>query len=556
VTADLVITGGYVIDGTGAPRQRADVAVTGGRISAIGSGLEGREVLDADGQVVAPGFIDIHTHYDAQVFFDPALTPSSHHGVTTVVAGNCGFSLAPTRPELRELVARTLENVEDMDFDVLLAGVPWDFVTFPEYLDSVRRRGSVLNYAAYLGHTALRLFAMGEEAYDRAATDDEIAAMATSLREAMDAGAAGFATSFAPPHRGAGGKPVPSRLADRREFEALLAVMAAGRRGVVSVAPGETIGIDALYELQPKVGLPFTYGALLTNPNGSHERLLDVNRKGWAGGAQVWPQVTPRPLAFMFTMDAPYLLNISPMFAELGAVSIATRRAAYADAEWRAKAWRSFEGVAMPPRWDTYEFADNAAQPQLDGVRVAERAAAGNITPLDVLLDAALTTDDLRLRVRCIVANDDRDAVAGLLREEHCTLGLSDAGAHVGQLCDAPQATDFLGNWVRDRELMSLEAAVRKLTGVQADLLGFPDRGYLRTGAFADVVVFDPATVAPGPLRRVSDFPGGSERLTADQPSGVTHVLVNGVPVRRDEVPVDDDRRGRPGHLVSPAVRP
>ncbi len=167
MTADLVITGGWVVDGTGAPRRRADVAIAGGRITEIGAGLEGRQTIDAAGQVVAPGFIDIHTHYDAQVFFDPALTPSCHHGVTTVVAGNCGFSIAPTRPELRELIARTLEKVEDMDFDVLLAGVPWDFTTFPEYLDSVRNRGSVLNFAAYIGHTALRLFVLGEEAYSR-----------------------------------------------------------------------------------------------------------------------------------------------------------------------------------------------------------------------------------------------------------------------------------------------------------------------------------------------------------------------------------------------------
>jgi N-acyl-D-aspartate/D-glutamate deacylase len=546
VTADLVIAGGVVIDGTGEPRHHADVAITGGRIAEIGARLTGRETIDAAGQVVAPGFIDIHTHYDAQVFFDPALTPSSHHGVTTVVAGNCGFSLAPTRPELRELIARTLENVEDMDFDVLLAGVPWDFVTFPEYLASVRRHGSVLNYGAYIGHTALRMFVLGADAYERAATDDEIDAMAAAVREAMEAGAAGLATSFAPPHNGADGKPVPSRRAERREFEALLDAMAAGGRGVVSVAPGEMLGIDALYELQPRVGLPFTYGALLTNPSGSHDRLVALNRAGWEAGAQVWPQVTPRPIVFAFTMDQPYLLNVNPAFGELGTSTMEQRRQAYADPVWREQAWARFEGVSMPPRWDTYE---------LDEGKVAELAAARATTPLDVLLDAALATPDLQVRVRCVVANDDEEAVARLLRERTCTLGLSDAGAHVGQLCDAPQATDFLGNWVRERDLMPLEAAIPKLTSVQADLFRFPDRGYLRPGAWADVCVFDPETVAPGPLRRVRDFPGGSERLTADAPIGVTHVLVNGVPIRRDGVPVELEQGSRPGHLVSPAVR-
>ena len=379
--ADVVISGGTVVDGTGQEGFRADVAIADGRIVAIGDGLRGREHLDADGHVVAPGFIDIHTHYDAQVFFDPALTPSSHHGVTTVVAGNCGFSLAPTRPELRELVARTLENVEDMDFDVLLEGVPWDFEDFPSYLESVRRSGSVLNFGAYLGHTALRLFVMGEQAYERSATEDEVARMAQVLREGMAAGAAGFATSFAPPHNGAGNRPVPSRVADRAEVDALLDVMREVRRGVVSVAPGTTFGPDVLYDIQPAIGIPFTYGALLTSPTGSHKRLLGLNQKGWAAGAEVWPQVTPRPLAFAFTMAAPYLLNVNPLFAELGDDDEAARRRAYADAGWREKAWLAFADVAMPPRWDTYEIAESPSNPRLEGARVGLLAEAAGGYP-------------------------------------------------------------------------------------------------------------------------------------------------------------------------------
>src|SRR3984893_15170780 len=203
--SDLVIRGGTVIDGSGAPGVRADVALDAGKITAIGTGLAGDRELDATGHIVAPGFIDIHTHYDAQVFWDPALTPSCFHGVTTVVAGNCGFSIAPTRPEHRDLIARTLENVEDMDVAALAAGIPWDFETFPEYLDSVQRRGVVLNFAAYIGHTALRLYAMGDDAYERVATAAEVARMQGIVRESMRAGAAGFATSFAMTHRGADG---------------------------------------------------------------------------------------------------------------------------------------------------------------------------------------------------------------------------------------------------------------------------------------------------------------------------------------------------------------
>src|SRR3989440_350783 len=247
---ETVIKGGTVHDGTGAPGVQADVAIAGGRITEIGPNLDGDRVLDAGDCVVAPGFIDIHTHYDAQVFWDPALTPSCFHGVTTVVAGNCGFSIAPTREEHHELIARTLENVEDMDVAALAAGIPWDFATFPEYLGSVAKHGVGINFAAYIGHTALRLFVMGDDAYERTATDEECTGMQDVLRDAMDAGAAGFATSFAFPHRGIDGKPVPSRFADRAEFEALLDTMREVGRGVVSIAPGEPCPPSDMYDLQ------------------------------------------------------------------------------------------------------------------------------------------------------------------------------------------------------------------------------------------------------------------------------------------------------------------
>jgi N-acyl-D-amino-acid deacylase len=552
--AELVIRGGTVVDGTGAPGVRADIAITGGRVTAIGDGLTGDRELDAGGHVVAPGFIDIHTHYDAQVFWDPALSPSCFHGVTTVVAGNCGFSIAPTRPEHRELIARTLENVEDMNVASLAAGIPWDFATFPEYLASVGRRGVGLNYAAYIGHTALRLFVMGDDAYERAATPDEVARMQTVLGEAMDAGAAGFATSFAVTHRGVDGKPVPSRFCERSEFEALLAVMAKQKRGVVAIAPGDQCSIDDMYALQPSTGVPFTYGALLTSPTGGHKRLVDVNHEGWANGAQVWPQVTPRPLSFSMVMAEPFTLNINRELGALMGTSLAERRAAYSDPMWRERAVEAFEQqITMKPRWDTYEIGESNAHPELIGRRLDGIAIERDTTPFNALLDLALDEPDLALRVKCVIANDDKDDVGRLLGEEHCTLGLSDAGAHVGQLCDAPQATDFLGHWVRDRNLMPIEQAVHKLSGVQAAIFGLPDRGTLKVGNWADVVVFDAATVAPGPVRRVRDFPADAERLTADQPVGVRHVLVNGTPVQVDGARVEGDLR--PGHIVRPSVR-
>ncbi len=552
--SDLVIRGGTVIDGTGAPGVAADVAIDNGRITEIGSGLSGDRVLDADGHIVAPGFIDIHTHYDAQVFWDPALTPSCFHGVTTVVAGNCGFSIAPTRAEHRNLIARTLENVEDMDVAALEAGVPWDFATFPEYLASVESRGMGLNFAAYIGHTALRLFVMGDAAYERAATAAEIEQMQTVVREAMDAGAAGFATSFAPTHRGVDGKPVPSRFAERVEVEALLAALRDSGRGVAAFTPGETLGVKDLYELQPQLGVPFTYTALMTMPNGAHKAMLEMSRAGRAAGAQVWPQVSPRPLQFSMSLAEPFTLNVNKNFAALMSSGLAERRAAYADGAWREatlKEWESGQQFAKP-RWDTYVLAESAAHPELMGRRLSEVAQERGARPFDLLLDVALDEPDLSLRVACILANDDVGELHTVLTEDGCTLGLSDAGAHVGQLCDAPQATDYLGNWVRDRSLTTWESAVHRLTARQADIFGLADRGRLVPGAWADVAVFDPATVGPGPVRRVADFPAGSQRLTADAPTGVRHVLVNGTPIRVDGA---QDLDARPGQLAKPALR-
>jgi N-acyl-D-amino-acid deacylase len=554
----VVIRGGTIIDGTGTPGFLGDLAISDGRIRAIGKPGElpdGDLVLDATGCVVAPGFIDIHTHYDAQVFWDPAMSPSCYHGVTTVVAGNCGFTIAPVRPGDRDLIARTMEKVEDMDPATLLEGVPWDFETFPDYLASVERHGMVLNYAAYIGHTALRLYAMGDGAVGRAATEDETARMAEAVVEAMEAGAAGFATSFAITHRGADGNPIPSRYAEREEIIALCQAVASTGRGVIAVNGGDNLSLPECYELQPLIGLPFTFTAVLTNPMGTHIKAAELNRAGWANGAEVWPQVSPRPLSFSMNMIEPFTLNTNPVFAELMPVSVEDRAVAYADPAWRDRvrtAWANRQGLV--PRWDTYEVMESVAHPEHVGRRLASIADETSADPFDVMLDLALGETDLRnIRIKAVLANDDPEGVAMLLAEPGMTLGLSDAGAHVGQLCDAPQATDLLGNWVRDRGVITIEAAVRKLSGQQADIFGFADRGYLRKGAWADVVVFDPATVAPGPLRRVRDFPADGERLTADQPTGIRHVLVNGVAIQTDGVP-DLEAHGRlPGALVRPS---
>jgi N-acyl-D-aspartate/D-glutamate deacylase len=537
MTSDVVLRGGTVFDGTGAPGRPADVAVDRGVIREIGPDLQGRRVLDATGCAVTPGFIDIHTHYDAQVFWDPALRPSSYHGVTTVVAGNCGFAIAPTRREHHDLVVRTLENVEDMDPATLAEGIAWDFETFPEYLASIRRRGTVLNFTAYVGHSPVRLYVMGDAAYERAATPEEIARMAALVREAIAEGAAGFSTSFSYAHRGVDGKPVPSRYAERDEVEALFLAAGAAGKGVVLITPGEQCTYADVYAWQPRVGRPFTY-PLFASPGGKHLEPVRLHREGLARGAQVWPQVTPRPLTMQFTMADAYNLNTGTVFGALMQGDREARIAAYRDPAWRARAAADLETSPMKPRWETFEVSESPRSPELEGRRVTDLARERGCSPLDVMCEVALA-EDLATRFRAYIANDDVEAVGDLLVHDHVALGLSDAGAHVDQLCDAPLPTDLLGTWVREREVMPLTRAVRKLTGEPADLFGFSRRGYLRPGDAADVCVFDPETVGTGPTRRVRDFPAGGERLTAQEPTGLRHVLVNGTPIRADDSQVD-----------------
>ena len=549
MSGELVIRGGTVVDGTGAPGYTADVRIADGRVVEIGPGLRGDDVLDAADCVVAPGVVDIHTHYDAQVFWDPALRPTSYHGVTTVVAGNCGFAIAPTRAEHHEVIVRTLENVEDMDAATLTEGIAWEFETFPQYMELVQSRGTMLNYTCYVGHTALRLYVMGDAAYERAASAEEIARMCALLQEGIAAGAAGFSSSFSYAHRGVDGKPVPSRFAARDEVEALYMAAGATGKGAVLATPGEQCTYPDFYALQEKVGRPF-FWPLFALPDGKHLEHLERHREGLARGLDVWPQVTPRPLTMQFTMADAYSLNTGQVFGELMKVGTAVRLAAYRDPEWRALAAADLEHSPMKPRWNTFEVSESTRFPELVGRRVGDLARERGVGPFDVMCELAVA-EDLATRFRAYIANDDPDQVAGLLTHDHVALGLSDAGAHVDQLCDAPLSTDLLGTWVRERQVLTVERAVRMLSGQQADIFGFADRGYVREGAWADLVVFDPDTVAPGPTTRVRDFPAAGERLTSEQPVGVRHVLVNGTPIRRDEVqlPTPEAAADRPGTL-------
>ncbi|MDG2303387.1 MAG: D-aminoacylase [Candidatus Binatia bacterium] len=544
--AEILIRGGTVIDGTGAPGQEADVLIRDGKIAEIGTGLRAKEEIDAGGCVVTPGFIDIHTHYDAQVFWDPALTPSCFHGVTTVVVGNCGFSIAPTRPEHRETIALTLESVEDMNPATLAAGIPWDFETFPEYLASVAKRGTMLNFAAYVGHTALRLYHMGDEAYERTATEDEVAAMARSVGEAMDAGAAGLATSFAPTHLGVAGKPVPSRLAELSEFETMAAELGKRKRGVIEATLGAGFAFDELYDFQRRVGVPLTYTALLAIP-GFWQYGSELHAKEVAKGTGVWPQISCRKITMQMQLADPFPFDMAPCFAELRAEAPEVREQRYRDPQWRVRALEELGQTPLPTRWENFEIAESDVHAGLIDRALIDVAKERNQIPFELMMELSLS-ENLLTRFRYVQSNDDEEGVEHLLQQDHMVMGLSDAGAHVGMLCDAPLPTDLLGNWVRERGVIPLETAVHKLTGQPASIFNFIDRGVLRPGAHADVAVFDPATVAPGPIRRVRDFPANAERLTADQPEGMRHVLVNGTPIRIDGESTSPENR--PGHMA------
>jgi N-acyl-D-aspartate/D-glutamate deacylase len=546
MTADLVVRGGTVVDGTGRPRFDADVAISDGIIVEIGQGLEGDRQLDASGCVVAPGFVDIHTHYDAQVFWDPGLTPSCWHGVTTTIAGNCGFSLAPLRAEHRELMVETLQNVEDMLPDTLRAGVAWDeFETFGEYLDAVERRGVRVNFGTYVGHTAVRLYVLGDEASDRAATADELDAMRRLVADAIDAGAIGFATSSNLAHKGYGGKPVASRLGDLGELLALVEPLRDAARGVISMLPGERVSIPDVYEVQRHAGRPLTWMPMLVMDGFPYQEYLEANHEARRRGQDVWAQTAVRPIVFQESLKNPFTLARFAAFAELSGADESRRAVAYRDPAWRARL-RDDPAVTQID-WTRVVVSLSPRRPEHVGRSVADLARDRSTTPVDAMVDLALA-DDLETRFAVPIANADADLVAPILQAEGVLLGLGDAGAHVGQLCDACFPTDLLGNWCRDRGVLTLEQAVHKLTGEPAAFLGLSDRGVLASGRAADLCVFDPVTVAPGPLHRVRDLPAGGERLLADSGTGIRHVVVNGCAIRVDGHDVDAD--ARPGAVL------
>ncbi len=553
MTYDLKITGGTIVDGTGKPGFIGDLGIKDGKVVALGK-AEGAATttIDAKGKIVSPGFVDVHTHYDAQILWDRMLSISPWHGVTTTVIGNCGFGVAPTRAAHRKIIMQTLEKVEGMSLEALEAGLgtAWPFETFPQYLDTLEKRGSAINIAALFGHTPLRLYVMGEESTERAATPDEIGKMKMLVREAMDAGAIGFGTSVSVSHSGYGGKPVPSRQATVEEMDQLVSVMGELKRGLMQITIGRDFSTRHMAEVSRKYNIPVTWTALLSHlyGPGGHRKQLDLAAEQRKSGAMVIPQVSCRPLNFEVTFAEPFIFDVMPFMNELAkadAKEPGTRRRAYADPAWREKL-RNEVTPLFRNWWDRVVIAWSPSHRELEEMPLAAAAAKLGKDPVDLALDISLA-DDLLTRFRMAVMNFDEKEVAELITDPNTIIALSDAGAHASQLCDACYSTHLLGHWVRDRKVFTLEEAVHNLTQRPAEMFGITDRGVLAEGRPADVVVFDPKTVNPGPLRRVHDMPAGADRLVSEA-SGIEAVVVNGKLIRqnnKDTIAANDKLPGR-----------
>ena len=533
---DLLIHDAWVIDGTGAPGRHASVAVEGGRIAAVGEDPgAARQEIDADGLALAPGIIDTHTHYDAQITWDRALHPSPELGVTSVVIGNCGFTIAPCRKEHRDLTLRHLTHVEGMSLEVLRRGVRWEFESFPDYLDFIERIGHVPNVAAFIGHSSLRTWVMGEEATRRAATPGEVAAMRLLVLDGMKAGAIGFATSTAPQHNGEGGTPMPSRLADEAELRALVGALGEAGRGVFMLTKGGGTGVPFLEQLAAETGRKVVVAALLhnpTQPDGTFEELRRI-AAAQARGRKLYGQVSCCPLTNDFTLRSPYPFeSLAAWLPAMQAEGEALKRV-YADRGFRR---RVAEELAQPAavrlfngEWQKLELVE-AARPEnrrCEGRSIAELAAEAGKSPLDWLLDFSLS-ENLDTVYSALLLNSDEAAVGRMLRDPNATISLSDAGAHLTFFCDAGYGLHLLGHWVRERQVLSLEEAVWQLSGRPAEIFGIAERGRIAPGLAADLMLFDPAAVGRGPKERVYDLPGGAPRLTTAS-RGVTGVWVNGV---------------------------
>ena len=560
---DFTVTNARIVDGLGAPAREGSLGVKDGRIAALSGDRRGadlgaaRETVDAGGGVLAPGIVDIHTHYDAQLTWDPFATPSAALGVTTVVIGNCGFTIAPCRPEHRDLVVRNLTHVEGMSLEALRAGINWDFETYPDYLRSLERRGSVLNVASFVGHSSVRTWVLGEDASRRPATTVEVAEMRRLVLEALRAGAIGFATSTLEQHNGENGIPMPSRLADETEMLALTGALGEAGRGVFMLTKGMTSTIPWLEKIAAASGRPVMIAAMFVDPGDPTRVFRELGEIGQARarGRELWAQVGCFPLGMEFTLRHPYPLEAFLAWRPaIMADTEARYRAALADPSFRAGLKKEIAQPGVPNRfsdknWDhlTIMEVQRAEHRALVGRTIGELARERGQHPWDTFLDFGLD-GELDAMFDCRLFNIDEDEVRKLLRHEHAAVALSDAGAHLSFLCDAGFGLHLFGHWVRERADLTLEEAVRAVTSRVADAYRIPGRGRLVPGAWADLLLFDPKTVGRGEKRRVHDLPTGASRLDTP-PVGLHGVWVNGVRTV-DAAGAVIPQCGRPGRLL------
>ena len=558
--ADLVVRDALLVDGTGAPSRRGDLAVTGGKITSVGGAAErGTTEIDAGGLALAPGFIDLHTHYDCQLFWDPHASPSPWHGVTTVVMGNCGFTIAPCRPADRETLMRLLLYVEGMPIETLRAGIPWEWEDYAGYLGALERRGLGVNVVSFIGHSAIRVAVMGEAALERTATGEERQAMAALVREGVAAGAIGWSTSLSPTHFfGDTGQPAPSRVADRDELLALASALRDAPHGVIELAPGtiakpsdeKLAEIGLFADLARASGKVVSFAPLLASPfaPGLGEQMLAEVARLQRDGVQVVPQVGCRPLELRFDFANPaFGLENNPFWKPIMAESREARRRRFADPAFRKElAGMTTFVAALAPSWERLFLrvaATDRLRPLQDQSLVTLSAARGQ-DPVDTLCDLALE-ENLETQWGAVMMNAESDGVAAMIPHPAAVLALSDAGAHVDTLCDQGYTSYLLGHWVRERGTLSLEDGVRLLTSVPADRYGLAGRGRLAPGMAADMVLFDPARVAMRPTEVVHDLPEGQHRLL-QRAEGIEYVFVNGAPVVERGVPIDR----RPGRVL------
>jgi N-acyl-D-amino-acid deacylase len=548
---DLVIKNGTVVDGTGLPRYRADVGVRHGRIVTIGRIRErAREVLDAEGQVVAPGFIDGHTHMDAQIFWDPLGTSSCWHGITSVVMGNCGFTLAPCAKENKHLVVRNLQRAEDIPPAAMEAGIQWRWTTYPEFLDCLDTLPKGINYAGYVGHSAVRTYVMGERAFEhKAATEDDLKAMEREVRDAIRAGAVGFTTSRSPAHETPEGRYVASRMAPWDEVRRLVGVMGELNAGLFEIA-GE--GVDRapndpglrdyhvrLRDLAVESGRPVTFGVFSRRdaPDVWRKYLALLDETAAAGG-RMFAQVHSRSLSALLSFKTQTPFDHLPVWKDVRTLPSAEQRRQLRDPEMRRRLIAaSGESDGRRPLGTEAKLADYDRLLVFDTVEgphrtIAEVARERGQHPAETMIDLALAKD-LDFFFLQPVANEDQDYALEIMRHPRAVVTFSDSGAHVSQLMDSSLQTHLLSHWVRRKQAFTLEQAVRMLTLVPATLWGFADRGLVREGMAADFVVFDPATIAAEMPEVVDDLPAGARRLV-QRTRGIAATIVNGEVLLRD----------------------